>query len=72
MLKLKKLWHWLLLKNPGGLACLLTLWILGIIYSTLVFMGLLAGDVAFAIRFCLIGGVLLFILVPIVTKLDKK
>lgn len=73
MLSLKKIWLWLLLKNPGGLACLLTIWGIGLIYFLAAHLGLIEGaNVPLALRYCGIAGVLLFIFMPLLDKLNKK
>lgn len=72
MLNLRKFWLWLLLNNPGGLACLLTAWGLGLIYFLVSYLGLIEGaNVPLVLRYCGIAGILLFIFMPLLNKLNK-
>lgn len=69
----KKIKNWLLLKNPGGLALLLTAWIFGGLYAAADFLDLIEdANSPFMLKFCLIVGIVLFVTAPLILKLDKK
>ncbi len=72
MLTLKKIWLWLLLKNPAGLAYLLTVCGIGLLYLLASFLGLIEGaNIPLVLRYCGIAGALLFISMPLLSKLNK-
>lgn len=69
---IKKLWHWLLIKNPLGLACILTAWGLGAVYVALAFTGLVSGlNAPLVMQFCGIAGLALFLVMPLLAKLFR-
>jgi hypothetical protein len=60
------------LKNPSGLACLLTSWGMGAIYSIAAYFGLVeTASVWLVIQYCVIVGLVLFIAMPVILKLFK-
>ena len=68
---LKKFWYWILFKNPGGVVALLTILSIAIMYSLASFLGLIEGNVPLVLRYCGVAGVLLFIFMPLLNKLNK-
>jgi hypothetical protein len=72
MSSLKQLWHWVLIKNPLGLACLITAWAIGAVYVVIALTGLVAGlNAPLAFKFCGIAGVFLFFLVPLLARVFR-
>ena len=70
---LQKLWNWVLIKNPSGLACLVTAWGIGAVYATLSYTGLVAGlNAPLALRFCGAAGLALFVAVPILLRVFRS
>ncbi len=73
MFLLKRIWLWLLLNNSSGLACLITVWLIGILAIAASETGLVSGiNVAFTFRYCLLSGIGLFAFLPIVERLFRK
>jgi hypothetical protein len=69
---MRGVWHWVLLNNPLGLACLVTVWGIGAVYALAALTGLLGdANVPLALKFCGIAGLALFVVVPILRKLLK-
>lgn len=69
---LRKLWFWILLKNPTGLACLLTAWGIGILYVAIALTGLMPGlNSPLAVKFCGIAGVVVFAVMPLLIRVFR-
>jgi hypothetical protein len=70
---LRQLWYWVLLKNPTGLACLLTAWGIGILYSALAYTGLMSGlNAPLAMKFSGIAGLAFFVVMPILIRIFRS
>ena len=69
---MKQAWTWLLINNPSGLASMLTVWAVGALYLSACFVGLIEGDPRFVFRYCLWGGPLVFILVPLAERASRS
>jgi hypothetical protein len=69
---MRRVWHWVLLKNPLGLACLVTAWGVGAVYALAALTGLLGhANVPLVLKFCGLAGLALFVAVPILQKTFK-
>jgi|JI7StandDraft_1071085.scaffolds.fasta_scaffold280511_3 hypothetical protein len=62
----------MLLKNPIGLGSLITCWVVGAAYFLAASLDLVDGaNVPLVLKFCGIGGVVLFFGMPILNRLFK-
>ena len=69
---MQKIWHWVLLNNPTGLACLVTAWGVGAAYALAGFAGFLgAANIPLALEFCGIAGLALFVVVPVLQRIFR-
>jgi len=67
---MKKIWYWVLIRNPAGWASLLTVWAIGILYAAIALTGLMPGlDVLLGIKFFGIAGPVVFAVVPLLIRI---
>jgi len=67
---MRRVWHWVLIKNPVGLASLLTAWAIGILFSGLALTGLMSGlNASLIMKFFGIAGPVLFVVVPLLIRI---
>ena len=72
MAHFNRLWHWVLVKNPTGLACLLTIWGVGIFYTIVALAGLVPQhNIPLALKFCGASGLALFVVMPFVIRICR-
>lgn len=69
---MQKIWYWVLLKNPAGLACLVTAWGFGAAYALAGFTGLLGGvNIPLVLKFSGIAGLAIFVAVPVLQRIFR-
>lgn len=70
---INRIWRWLLLNNPSGVACFLTVLALAVVYFLLALVGFLnIRSVPMAMRALAVVGVVMFFVAPLLVKIFTR
>ncbi|RZL40065.1 MAG: hypothetical protein EOP35_01960 [Rubrivivax sp.] len=69
---IENVWQSLLIKNPTGLACALTIWLISGAYATAILLGFVSGSLAFIWRYCVVASAFVLVLMPLIDCFSKR
>jgi hypothetical protein len=73
MLNFSNIWCWILFKNPDGLAVLITIWLLGVVYGICGLVGLIDNaNYSLVLKYCFFSGAGIFIAMPLLKWIFKN